>query len=186
MKLILGLGNPGVAYQTTRHNLGAKAVSAAALELKVKLTRHSFESLWGKGQTPQGPFILALPMTYMNCSGRAAAKFSRYHHVPPSDILAVVDDFNLGLGQCRFRAEGSAGGHNGLKSLIEELQTDQFHRLRLGVGSAPASQSITDYVLGNFSSEEKDQVDILVPKAAKAILRWLEAGIQPAMREFNT
>ncbi len=186
MKLIIGLGNPGREYQHTRHNLGAEIVAQVAKAASVRLARHSLGSLWGRGRRGPEEIVLALPTTYMNCSGRAAAALTRHFELSPEHLLAVVDDFHLPLGQLRFRARGSAGGHNGLESIIAELGSQSFHRLRVGIGEPPQAAEITDYVLGRFTSAEAAVIEPAQAQAVQAVLGWIDHGITRAMTDFNS
>ncbi|MCK5243173.1 aminoacyl-tRNA hydrolase [bacterium] len=185
MKLIVGLGNPGPEYIKTRHNVGANLVEVLATQCTVPLSHHTMHAHWGRGYIQQETFVLARPQTYMNCSGQTVAALSRYFKIPPEQILIIVDDFNLPLGALRFRTQGSAGGHNGLKSIIERLGSQVFHRLRIGIDKPPAFMEITDYVLGRFSKDEKLLVQETLDKASEAARCWLEAGIARAMQEYN-
>jgi peptidyl-tRNA hydrolase, PTH1 family len=184
VKLIAGLGNPGTRYQGSRHNLGAEAVVRAARMLGVELSHSSLASQWGRRRSGSDA-VLALPLTYMNLSGQAVAALSHYFKISPPEILVVSDDLNLPLGQLRFRRGGSAGGHNGLKSVIECLGGDDFSRLRLGLGRPEPGMDQVDFVLSRFRPEEKETVQILLEKAAAAVQCWLERGLEAAAREFN-
>ncbi|MBN1594352.1 aminoacyl-tRNA hydrolase, partial [candidate division FCPU426 bacterium] len=184
-KLIIGLRNPGPEYVRTRHNLGAEAVLALASRMRVHLSHTTLHAEWGRGYAQGQNVILATPSLYMNCSGRTVTALVKYFKSPLEKILVVVDDFNLPLQTLRFRAEGSAGGHNGLKSIIGSLGTQTFHRLRLGIGNPPAGMEITDYVLGRFRREERVQAEKTIAKAAEAAWCWLTQGITRAMTEYN-
>ncbi|MEW6516395.1 MAG: aminoacyl-tRNA hydrolase [candidate division FCPU426 bacterium] len=185
MKLILGLGNPGREYEQTRHNVGAEVAALAAGQAGVRLARRSLQSWWGQGRRGGEDVVFALPTTYMNLSGRAAAALLRHFTLTPESLLVVVDDFNLPLGQLRFRAQGSAGGHNGLESIIQELNSQSFHRLRVGIDRPPQTMDITDFVLGPFSDAEASVMQPAREQAATAVLRWIDHGITRAMTEFN-
>lgn len=185
MKLIVGLGNPGPEYGDTRHNLGANVIAELAAQFDLKLTHHTLHAQWGRGFYQQKAFILARPLTYMNCSGQAVAALVRYFKLTPEQVLIMVDDFNLPLGRLRIRSQGSAGGHNGLKSIIERTGTQAFHRLRIGIDKPPAFMEVTDYVLGRFCKEEKSVVREILCQAAAAARCWLEQGISRAMLDYN-
>jgi PTH1 family peptidyl-tRNA hydrolase len=185
MKMIVGLGNPGRSYARTRHNVGANVVLEAARHLGVSLDRGSMQAEWGRGKKDDLEFLLVLPMTYMNLSGQAVSALARYFKIPDEEILVVVDDLNLALGKLRFRSEGSAGGHNGLKSIIELLGRQAFHRLRIGIGAPAGVMQVTDFVLGTFFPEELPVMDAAVKRAAEAAVCWLEKGMAPAMRLYN-
>jgi PTH1 family peptidyl-tRNA hydrolase len=185
MKLIVGLGNPGERYAGTRHNLGAMVLFQLARELNLELSHSSMQSKWGRSRHQADECILAFPQTYMNLSGQAVQALVRYFKIPLEHIIIITDDLNLPVGRLRFRAEGSAGGHNGLKSIIENLGTLQFARLRLGVGQTPPGWDTADYVLSKFSTEELDAVADGVKKAAEAVRCWLIEGLPSAMRTYN-
>lgn len=186
MKLILGLGNPGREYEHTRHNLGAEIVARVAQATHLRLSHHTLGSWWGRGRRGGEDLVLALPTTYMNRSGRAAAALSRHFELTPESLLVVVDDFHLPLGQLRFRANGSAGGHNGLESIIAELGSQSFHRLRVGINPPPAEADVADYVLGTFSAAEEAVIQPAQAQAAQAVLSWIDHGISRAMTDFNS
>lgn len=186
MKLIIGLGNPGREYEHTRHNLGAEIVARAAQAAHLRLSHHSLGSLWGRGRRGDEDLVLALPTTYMNLSGRAAAALSRHFDLPPESLLVVVDDFHLPLGQLRFRSSGSAGGHNGLESIIAELGSQSFHRLRVGINPPPQDADVADYVLGTFTAAEDEVIQPAQAQAAQAVLSWVDHGITRAMTEYKS
>lgn len=181
----MGLGNPGDRYAGTRHNAGAEVVFGIARRLAINLTHHSFNSQWGRGKTGAGEVVLAFPLTFMNLSGQAVAALSRYYNIEPENLLIVSDDLHLPFGQLRFRARGSAGGHNGLKSVFECLGTQEISRLRVGIGEAPAGWDPADYVLARFTSEEQSLLPPLLEKAVDAAQAWLDQGLPHAMRQYN-
>jgi peptidyl-tRNA hydrolase, PTH1 family len=185
VKLILGLGNPGERYAGTRHNLGALAVQQLARDLGLELTHTSHQAFWGKGRQAGEECILALPQTFMNLSGRAAQSLIHYFKIPLDRIIIVSDDLALPLGRLRLRGEGSAGGHNGLKSVIECLGTSTFARLRLGLGSAPPGRDTAEYVLAGFAPAERAAVADCTAQAAKVLAIWISEGLEAAMRAAN-
>ncbi len=184
-KLVVGLGNPGEKYRHTRHNLGAEAVALAARRLNLKLSHSSLGARWGRGRAEDVPVICALPKTYMNLSGRAAAALSRYFKVPADNLLVVSDDLNLPLGRLRLRSGGSAGGHNGLQSVIDLLGTMEFARLRIGLGSPTPEADQVEFVLSRPAAAERPVVEESLARAAEAIRVWLLQGLEAAMRSFN-
>ena len=185
MKLIVGLGNPGPRYRATRHNLGAEVAARAALRLGVELTHSTCHARWGRSRARGREALLAFPATYMNESGLAVAALARYHKFPPEDILVISDDLHLAPGRLRLRRGGSSGGHNGLQSVIEHLGSDDFHRLRVGIGAPVAGGDQVEYVLSRFPAEERAQILAAVERASEAVLCWLEEGLDAAMRHFN-
>lgn len=170
MKLICGLGNPGLRYKNTRHNVGF-------------LTIDNFVKI-NKGRVDNKEIFLLKPQVFMNNSGAAVREAVKKFDIELKDILIVCDDINLELGTIRFRAKGSAGGHRGLKSIIEELNTENFNRLRIGIGS-DSNTALRDYVLSKFRADEKKLLKEVVNKAAEAIPVWVEEGIEAAMNGFN-
>lgn len=184
-RLIVGLGNPGSAYQQTRHNLGFMVMDVLAARLG---TAFQFEKRWNSHLAKLPGGWLLKPQTYMNLSGRAVAGLARFHKIPNQEILVVCDDVDLPIGRLRLRPSGSAGGHNGLKSIIESLGGVDFPRLKIGIGAGsgrPAGGRLTGHVLGQFSEDEKAAVAIAVERAAEAVLTALKDGLSTAMNLFN-
>ncbi|NQT46427.1 MAG: aminoacyl-tRNA hydrolase [Candidatus Omnitrophica bacterium] len=185
MKIIVGLGNPGLRYKATRHNVGFEAIDrfAKANRLRFKARRY-FDSWMAEGKFKGESVLLLKPLTYMNRSGVAVAPAVANKEVNLSDLLVVCDDVNLELGQLRLRAQGSAGGHNGLISIIERLGNEAFSRLRIGVGGSE-KEDLTGHVLGRFKRQENKVVDDMLQRAADCIEVWFEDGIKEAMNRFN-
>lgn len=184
MKIVVGLGNPGAEYQNTRHNIGFLVVDRLAEELKIRIGRRAFKSLVGEGQYDGEAVLLVKPQTYMNLSGAAVRDALRFYRLSSSDLLVIYDDVNLELGRLRLRTSGSAGGHNGMKSIIAEVG-EEFPRLRVGVGHPGGSDGLIDHVLGKWEREEIPIVRDQVEKAAEAALHALREGIEPAMNRYN-
>jgi len=185
VKLIVGLGNPGTKYRNTRHNLGFRVLEALAETLGARFDKEKHQGLIAMAEYHGQPLMLIKPMTYMNLSGDCVAPLARQKAREAGDILVVVDDIHLPVGRLRMRPEGSAGGHNGLKSLIERLGTKEFPRLRMGVGSNENAVPLPNHVLGTFHPAEYEAVNEMVERAVKAALRWVEADPQTVMNEFN-
>lgn len=183
MKLIVGLGNPGKRYERTRHNLGFLVVDALAATLGIRLDKEECRALTGVAHRG-GRLMLAKPQTYMNNSGEAVAALVRYYQIEPADMLVVYDDLALPPGQLRIRSKGSAGGHNGLRSIIHYLQTQEFPRLRIGIGPVPPGWTGADYVLSAFP-EDDPALRPAVERAAEAALFWVDQGIEKAMQCYN-
>ncbi|MDQ2800382.1 MAG: aminoacyl-tRNA hydrolase, partial [Armatimonadota bacterium] len=184
-KLIVGLGNPGKEYDRTRHNIGFLVVDAFAKRHGIAVTKRDHQALGGDGRVGDVRVFLMKPQTYMNLSGQSVAAFLRQKPLALGDILVVTDDIALPVGKLRLRAEGSAGGHNGLKSLITHLHGQAFSRLRFGVG-APRDPSVQiDFVLGQFSRSEQRDVDETIDRAVAALESWLTEGVEPTMNRFN-
>lgn len=185
MKVVVGLGNPGPRYRNSRHNLGFAVLDHVAERLGVRFDREKHQGLYAEALCAGDRVRLVKPMTYMNCSGDCVAPFVRNAIPSLASILVVADDVNLPLGRLRLRAEGGAGGHNGLKSLIERLGGQDFPRLRMGVGDNRSGPDLADHVLGKFQPEEWPIVTRMVAEAAEAVLCWVESGIDPAMNVYN-
>ena len=184
-KLIVGLGNPGKEYERTRHNIGFDVVDAFARLHGIAVTKREGQALVGDGRIGDARVFLLKPQTFMNLSGQSVVAFLRQKPLALADVLVVTDDIALPVGKLRLRAEGSAGGHNGLKSLIAHLHGQAFPRLRFGVG-APRDPSVQiDFVLGRFSRAEQRDVDETTARAVAALEVWLAEGIERAMNRFN-
>ena len=184
MKLIVGLGNPGRAYEHTRHNVGFQVIEELAHRYRVTLkSRASWKARVAKIADIGDGVLVAEPTTFMNLSGWAVREIAGFHKLSPSDVLIVVDDADLPLGRLRMRTSGSAGGHNGLKSVIQELGTVEFPRLRVGVGRQAGE--LKNHVLGRFSADEKAQIDAAVKRAADAAELFAKENILAAMNRFN-
>ena len=154
MKLIIGLGNPGKQYEYTRHNIGFEVIDALAKEWNAPLTSTKFNGMYATVHRPEGKVILLKPLTYMNLSGECVRPIMDYFDVDVEDIIVIYDDLDLETGKLRLRQKGSAGGHNGIKSLIQHLGTQQFNRIRVGVDRPPAGMKVADYVLAKFSKDD--------------------------------
>lgn len=185
--LIAGLGNPGEAYTHTRHNVGFLVIEKLVQRLNLKFSKSSFI----KGIVADFRFDsdqrceLVLPHTFMNHSGIAIKPLVVQHNIPPEKILIVCDDFNLPFGQLRLRAGGSDGGHNGLKSVTDALGTQNFHRLRVGIGAPPVHADTVDFVLAHFTKEEMKALEQVTQEAADCCYSWLTEGLNKAMGQFN-
>lgn len=179
-QLIVGLGNPGARYGNTRHNIGFMVLEALAQDLALSFKKTRF-GLVAKGNG----FWLLKPLTFMNLSGQAVGPMLRWHRLTPSDLFVVGDDLDLPLGRVRLRRGGSSGGHNGLKSIIETIGTDQFSRLRLGIDRPPAGTPVIDWVLTPFSKTEQELLGQVIARATKAVHTVLTDGVGVAMNRFN-
>ncbi len=184
-KLIVGLGNPGREYERTRHNIGFLVVDAFARAHGISVGRRDGRGLVGDGRIGETRVFLLKPQTFMNLSGESVGAFLRQKTLALSDILVVTDDIALPAAKLRLRPGGSAGGHNGLKSLIAHLHSQEFPRLRFGVG-APRDPSVQiDFVLGPFSRSEQPAIDEGIDRSCAALGTWIAEGIEPAMNKFN-
>jgi len=185
MKIIVGLGNPGLRYRSTRHNIGFMVVQAVAQQRGVRLHRGRFKCSRGDGRIGKERVVLARPQAFMNRSGPCVAGLVGSLGCPLSDLLVISDDANLDLGKLRIRRGGSAGGHNGLDSVIQHLGTEDFPRLRLGVGRPPDGIDMMTYVLAAFRRSEWPVVHEAVARAAQAVETWVYHGVEEAMNRFN-
>jgi peptidyl-tRNA hydrolase, PTH1 family len=183
MKLVVGLGNPGRKYAGTRHNVGFEVVDAVAARHRLEWESAPAEALIAKWRA--AGTLLVKPLTFMNLSGYAIGDLLRYFKVDLADLLIIVDEVQLELGRLRTRGSGSAGGHNGLKSLIEQLGTDQFARLRFGVGRGDARRDLADHVLAMFDKDEQPVVTEAIARAADAAEVFVSEGLAPMMNRFN-
>lgn len=185
MKLIIGLGNPGKTYEQTRHNVGFQVIDHLASKWNAPLTQSKFKGMYSIIHRSEGKVMLLKPLTYMNLSGESVSALMDYYDIAIEDIVVIYDDLDLPNGQLRLRQKGSAGGHNGIKSLIQHLGTQQFNRLRIGISRPPAGMKVPDYVLAKFSKEEKPEVEEAVQKSGEACELWLSKPFLEVMNEFN-
>lgn len=187
MKLIVGLGNPGREYRETRHNVGFMVIDEIARRYDLTLGMAPAqvpEALVAKKYGPE-PLLVAKPLTYMNRSGDAVGPLMRYYDIAPADLLVVVDEAALPFGRLRARARGSAGGHNGLKSIIDRIGTIEFARLRLGVGRGDPRRDLADHVLAKFESGERAELEQFITRAADAAEMFAVEGIEQVMNAYN-
>lgn len=184
MKLIVGLGNPGEEYKYTRHNLGFLVVDELAKRLAIQIHKVECHAKTGKARWRGCPLLLAQPQTFMNRSGLAVQALANYYKISVSDLIIIYDDLSLPPGRLRIRGKGSAGGHNGIRSIIHYLRTDEFPRIRIGIGPVPEGWSGADYVLGAIPRDD-ELLGQSIERAAEAALCWVEDGIDAAMRAFN-
>ena len=184
--LIVGSGNPGREYEKTRHNAGFRAIDLLAEKLGCKVDRLKFQGLYGQVNYGGGKLYLLKPQTYMNLSGRSVLALSAYFNIPPQRIIVLFDDISLEPGRLRIRADGSAGGHNGIKSMIGELGSQAFPRVKIGVGAkAHPEQDLADWVLSTFSASEEKALSSALERAADAALCIIDKGVPEAANRFN-
>ena len=184
--LIVGLGNPGKEYAKTRHNCGWMAIDLIAQQLGCKIDKGKFQGLYGQTTYHGTKLYLLKPQTYMNLSGVSVLQMSAYYHIPPERIIVLFDDISLEPGRLRIRPNGSAGGHNGIKSIIAQLGSENFPRVKIGVGSKPHKDAdLADWVLSGFAPAEQQALDFALDNAANAALCILEKGIYEAANRFN-
>lgn len=185
MKLIVGLGNPGPRYRNTRHNVGYQVLDLLAARWGVAFDREKHQGLVASVRLGAENILLLKPLTYMNRSGLSVAEATQNKVPDLADLLIVVDDVNLPFGRLRMRERGSAGGHNGLKSVIEHLGSQDFPRLRIGVGENKAGEALTNHVLGSFRPEERAELESVIAQAADGVAAFVEEGVNSAMNEVN-
>ena len=184
--LIVGLGNPGKDYTRSRHNAGFRALDILARKLGCKVDKGKFQGLYGQCNYGDRKLLLLKPMTYMNLSGRSVLQLSAYFQVPPQRIIVLFDDISLPPGRLRVRPDGSAGGHNGIKSVIAELGSQDFPRVKIGVGAKPNPEyDLADWVLSGFSAAEEKLLQPALERAADAALCILEHGTAEAANRYN-
>ena len=186
MYIIVGLGNPTREYAGTRHNVGYEVVSILADRFDIATDFIKHKAICGRGVIEGNKVMLAMPQTYMNRSGESVRELADYYKIDvTSELIVVYDDVNLDPGRIRIRGGGSAGGHNGMKDIISHLGTDEFTRVRVGVGEKPKGYDLADYVLGHFKTDEKDVMDTAFIDAANAVVAILNDGIDAAMNRYN-
>ena len=184
--LIVGLGNPGKEYEKTRHNCGFRAMDLLAQKLGCKIDKAKFQGLYGQVSQGGRKIFLLKPLTYMNLSGRSVLQLSAYFHIPPQRIIVMFDDISLEPGRLRIRADGSAGGHNGIKSIISELGSQDFPRVKIGVGAkAHPEQDLADWVLSGFTASEEKALSSALERACDAALCIVEHGIPESANRYN-
>lgn len=186
MKLIAGLGNPGSKYDLTRHNIGFMALDLIAKTFLIPMElEKKHKAIVGKGMMGSEKVILAKPQTYMNLSGESIRSLSDYYGIDPEDIIIIFDDISLDVGQLRIRKKGSAGGHNGIKSIIAHLGTTEFPRVKIGVGERIPGQDLADHVLARFPKSQMEAVNQAIDDAKEATFLMITEGIDKAMNQYN-
>ena len=185
--IIVGLGNPGKDYKNTRHNIGFDVIDVIAEKHNISVIEKKHKAIIGKGVIDGNKVILVKPQTYMNLSGESLREIIDYYKVDPTEELIVIsDDISLNPGNIRIRKKGSAGGHNGLKSIIQHLGTDAFMRIKMGVGEKPKGYDLADYVLGHFTGDERKIMDEAATSAEEAVRLMMQGDVEAAMNKFNT
>jgi len=184
--LIVGLGNPGREYERTRHNAGFRALDVLAENLGCKVDKLKFQGLYNQVSYNGKKIFLLKPQTYMNLSGRSVLQLSAYFNIPPQRIIVLFDDISLPPGRLRIRGDGSAGGHNGIKSIISEVGSQDFPRVKIGVGAKPNPEyDLADWVLSGFSAQEEKALAVSLKNAADAALAVIDRGVSEAANRFN-
>ncbi|MGM9927999.1 MAG: aminoacyl-tRNA hydrolase [Bacillus sp. (in: firmicutes)] len=185
MKLIIGLGNPGKDYEKTRHNIGFEVIDALAEKWNISLDQAKHKGLYGAGYVNGKKVILLKPLTYMNLSGESIRAVMDYFKIDVEDIIVLYDDLDLAVGKVRLRQKGSAGGHNGIKSTIAHLGTDQFNRIRIGISRPQGGMSVTNHVLGRFKEEEWTELQPVISKCCEACQHFMDHSFLKVMNDFN-
>jgi len=188
LKIVVGLGNPGLKYEFTRHNIGFRVVDSLAQDIEIEFKKvKSYYSLISRGMINNHKVMLVKPQTFMNLSGRAVSKVVSYYKISLRDLLIVYDDLNLELGQIRIRKKGSAGGHKGMESIMQYLHSEEIPRLRIGIGNLSVNFNFdcVSYVLSNFNGDEEDKIKETIKLSTKAIKTVIEDGFEKAMRKYN-
>ena len=183
--LIVGLGNPGLAYRHNRHNIGFMVADVLAQKLEIPLKRVKFKAQIGNGKVEGIPVIIAKPLTYMNNSGEAVAPLVHYFKVPFERLLVIHDDMDLPLGTLRMRPSGGSAGHNGMLSIFDKLGTNAIPRLRVGIGRPPGRMDPADYVLQDFPKNEEELLNMVIAQACEAVLAFITTGLEKAMNTYN-
>jgi len=184
--LIVGLGNPGREYEKTRHNAGFRALDLLADQMGVKVDKLKYQGLYCQTTYKDKKLFLLKPQTYMNLSGRSVLQLSAYFNIPPQRIIVMFDDISLEPGRLRVRANGSAGGHNGIKSIIQEVGSQEFPRVKIGVGAKPhPDYDLADWVLSSFTALEEKALAVSLPNAADSVLAIIDHGVPEAANRFN-
>ena len=185
MYLIVGLGNPENDYSRTRHNMGFEVINKLAKEYEIDLSRNKFDGIYGTGIIEGEKVILLKPQTYMNNSGESVIQFKNFYKLEDKDILVISDDIDIDIESIRIKRNGSAGSHNGLKSIVHCLQTEDFPRVRVGVGQPKEDETLVEYVIGYVPNEEYERLEKGIEKAKEAVKVILKDGIENAMNKFN-
>ena len=183
--LIVGLGNPGAKYEHTRHNCGFLAIDILAKDLGCKIDKGKFQGLYGQVNYNGKKLFLLKPQTYMNASGNSVLQLSAYFSIPPQNIIVLFDDISLPPGRLRVRGDGSAGGHNGIKSIISQLGSQDFPRVKIGVGAKAPEQDLADWVLSGFAASEEKALAPALQNAAEAALYIIENGVSASANRYN-
>lgn len=185
MYLIVGLGNPEDKYSNTRHNMGFDVINELSKECDIKVSKSKFDAFYGMGEINGKKVILAKPQTYMNLSGESIIKFKKFYKLSNKNIIVIYDDMDLNIGDIRLKAKGGPGTHNGMKSVVDNLNTEEFIRVRVGIGTPKDKDDIINYVLEQVPKREREILDGSIIKAKDSIIEILENGIDKAMNKFN-
>lgn len=183
--LIVGLGNPGKQYENTRHNVGFSTIDYLSDKYNIKLSKIGFKAAYGDGFIDETRVVLVKPQTFMNLSGESVREIVNWYKIPLERVIVIYDDIDLELGKIRVRPKGSAGTHNGMKSIIYQLQEENFPRIRVGIGRPPEKWDLADYVLSRFPKEDWEIIFKSIEKAAEAAIMVTKSGTEKAMNRYN-
>ena len=185
MYLVVGLGNPENDYSQTRHNMGFNAINKIAEEYKINVNKNKYKGLYGNGTIEGQKVILLKPQTYMNLSGKSIKEVVDFYKIDLDNIIVIYDDIDIEPGKIKIRKSGGSGSHNGMKSVVEELKTESFKRVRIGIGAPEDKSDLIEYVIGAIPKEEKEKLNEGVELAKNAVIEILKDGIDKAMNKFN-
>ncbi len=185
MYLIVGLGNPEPEYSKTRHNMGFDVINELSKRYKIEVERSGFQALYGTGMIEDNKVILCKPQTYMNLSGDSIVEIKDYYKIPTEKIIVVYDDIDTEVGSIRIKKKGSSGGHNGMKSIIYRLNTEEFCRIRIGIGSPEFREDLMEYVISKLSNDNYKELQEGIYKGADAVYELLKNGVNNTMNKFN-
>ena len=185
MYLIVGLGNPEEEYNHTRHNMGFHVINQLAKKYDISMNRKKFEGIYGDGKIEEEKVILLKPQTYMNASGKSIIQFMHFYKLQPENVIVIYDNMNKEKGKIKIRKKGGPGSHNGMKSVIHEIQSQEVPRIRVGIGRPEEQNQMIEYVIGEIAPEEEEKLEEGVEKAKEAIGAILEVGIDKAMNQYN-
>ena len=185
MYLIVGLGNPEPDYSKTRHNMGFDVINKIAKKYEIELTRTKFDGIYGSGIIEEEKVILLKPQTFMNLSGKSIKQFVDFYKIPLENVLVIYDDMDIEIGTIKLRKKGGPGTHNGAKSVVRELSSEDFPRIRVGIGKPVDEYDAVDYVIGKLDDEIYEKLEMGINKASEAVEEFLKNGIDIAMNKYN-
>lgn len=185
MYLIVGLGNPEKDYSNTRHNMGFNVVNQLARQYDIEINKNKFQGLYGNGMIEKEKVILLKPQTFMNLSGKSIREIIQFYKIEMEQLIVIYDDIDIEAGEIKIRKAGGAGTHNGMKSVVQELNSQNFKRIRVGIGKPERKEDLMEYVIGAIPKEEKEKLDKGIQLAKEAIIEMIKNGIDTAMNKFN-
>jgi len=183
--IVVGLGNPGPRYDNTRHNVGFDTIDLLSHKYGIKVSKLKHKALIGDGKIEEKKVILVKPQTFMNLSGESVRDILNWYKIPLKNLIIIYDDIDLEPGKIRVRPKGSSGTHNGMRSVIYQIQSEDFPRIRIGIGKAPEGWDLADYVLSKFNADDRKVISESICKAADAVVTIIKSGVETAMNKFN-